>query len=65
MRWSVWCWLAASLVSGPGWGAKPPADGGVAASPPNLERYSLVVLRRGPAWTPEATPGRGGSRCRR
>lgn len=24
--------------------------------PPNMEQYQLVLLKRGPAWTPEVTP---------
>ena len=26
------------------------------SAPPNMESYQLVLLRRGPAWTKEATP---------
>ncbi len=31
-------------------------DAGTPALPPNMEAHQLVLLRRGPKWTPEATP---------
>jgi uncharacterized protein YciI len=36
--------------------AAKPAQPARPAMPPNMESYQLVLLKRGPAWTPEVTP---------
>jgi len=51
---------AALLLAAPALAAEPaaapakPAEANPAA-PPNMESYQLVILKRGPAWTPEVT----------